>query len=222
MRTLASHEAYYQRWARTWEYQALLKARPVAGDADLGQQYADMVAPMVWSAASRPNFVADVQAMRRRVEENIPRPEVDRQVKLGPGGLRDIEFAVQLLQLVHGRPTAGCAPGSTLPALEQLTDNGYIGRMDSATLAESYVFLRNVEHRLQLQRLRRTHVVPTEPDALRWLARADGLPGRRAVQRGARPARPRGPPAAREAVLPAAARRGGAAARPTTPASTPG
>jgi glutamate-ammonia-ligase adenylyltransferase len=175
VRTLASHEAYYKRWARTWEYQALLKARPVAGDAELGQQYADMVAPMVWSAANRPNFVADVQAMRRRVEENIPRPELDRQVKLGPGGLRDIEFAVQLLQMVHGRTDGRIHSRSTLPALEQLTDNGYIGRMDSAALADSYVFLRNLEHRLQLQHLRRTHVVPTEPDALRWLAREMGF-----------------------------------------------
>src|SRR4051794_27641551 len=103
VRTLASHEAYYKRWARTWEYQALLKARPVAGDLDLGQQYEDMIAPMVWSAASRPGFVADVRAMRRRVVENIPKPEVEREVKLGPGGIRDIEFAVQLLQMVHGR-----------------------------------------------------------------------------------------------------------------------
>ena len=175
VRTLASHEAYYKRWARTWEYQALLKARPVAGDLDLGKQYADMIAPMVWAAASRPNFVADVQAMRRRVEENIPRPEVARQVKLGPGGIRDIEFAVQLLQMVHGRTDGRVHSRSTLPALEQLTDNGYIGRMDSSTLTDSYVFLRNLEHRLQLQRLRRTHIVPTDPDALRWLARAMGF-----------------------------------------------
>ena len=99
---------------------------------------------MVWSAASRPHFVTDVQAMRRRVEENIPKPEVERQVKLGPGGLRDIEFAVQLLQMVHGRTDGRVHSRSTLPALEQLTDNGYIGRMDASTLADSYVFLRNL------------------------------------------------------------------------------
>jgi glutamate-ammonia-ligase adenylyltransferase len=175
VRTLASHEAYYKRWARTWEYQALLKARYVAGDVELGRQYEDMIAPMVWSAASRNDFVADVRAMRRRVVENIPKPEVEREVKLGPGGIRDIEFAVQLLQMVHGRTDGRVHSRSTLPALEQLTDNGYIGRMDSSTLADSYVFLRNLEHRLQLQRLRRTHVVPTDPDALRWLARAMGF-----------------------------------------------
>src|SRR5690606_16893505 len=103
VRTLASHVTYYQRWAKTWEFQALLKARPVAGDLGLGQEYTEALQPLVWQAAERENFVADVQKMRRRVVENIPASEIDRQLKLGPGGLRDVEFAVQLLQLVHGR-----------------------------------------------------------------------------------------------------------------------
>ncbi len=72
VRTLASHAAYYQRWAHTWEFQALLKARPVAGDRDVGQGFVDITRPGVWSAAERESFVDDVQAMRRRVEENIP------------------------------------------------------------------------------------------------------------------------------------------------------
>ena len=103
VRTLASHRGYYERWAKTWEFQALLKARPVAGDLALGQEYVAMVAPMVWAAAERDGFVGDVQAMRRRVVEHIPAQEAERQLKLGSGGLRDVEFAVQLLQLVHGR-----------------------------------------------------------------------------------------------------------------------
>ncbi len=109
VRTLASHLAYYQRWAKTWEFQALLKARPVAGDLALGEEYTGALRPLVWKAAERENFVADVQEMRRRVVANIPAAEVDRQLKLGPGGLRDVEFAVQLLQLVHGRADASCA-----------------------------------------------------------------------------------------------------------------
>ncbi len=117
---MASHEAYYRRWAHTWEYQALLKARPLAGDVDLGRRYMSIVTPMVWAASSRPNFVADVQAMRRRVVESLPRAEVDREVKLGPGGLRDIEFAVQLLQLVHGRSDESIRQAATLPALAAL------------------------------------------------------------------------------------------------------
>ena len=103
VRTLEAHVAYYQRWARTWEFQALLKARPVAGDLALGQEYCEALAPMVWSAAERDDFVADVRAMRRRVEDHIRHDHADRELKLGRGGLRDVEFAVQLLQLVHGR-----------------------------------------------------------------------------------------------------------------------
>ena len=103
VRTLDGHVAYYKRWAKTWEFQALLKARPVAGDPELGKAYAEAVAPMVWTAAGRPDFVADVQAMRRRVEEHVRPDHADRELKLGRGGLRDVEFAVQLLQLVHGR-----------------------------------------------------------------------------------------------------------------------
>ena len=102
-RTLASHQGYYERWAKPWEFQALLKARPVAGDLALGRAYVDMVQPMVWSAAEREDFVAQTQAMRRRVIEHLPAKGAERQLKLGSGGLRDVEFAVQLLQLVHGR-----------------------------------------------------------------------------------------------------------------------
>src|ERR1700689_4922733 len=103
VRTLASHRAYYERWAKTWEFQALLKARPVAGDTSLGAEYMATAGPMVWESAQRENFVADVQAMRRRVLGSLPADLAGREIKLGPGGLRDIEFAVQLLQLVHGR-----------------------------------------------------------------------------------------------------------------------
>ena len=103
VRTPAGLAAYYKRWAHTWEFQALLKARPAAGDPGLGEQFLEITAPGVWSAAGRESFVDDVQAMRRRVEENIPERQRDRELKLGAGGLRDVEFAVQLLQLVHGR-----------------------------------------------------------------------------------------------------------------------
>ena len=182
VRTLASHEAYYRRWAHTWEYQALLKARPLAGDEELGRRYLSLVTPMVWAASSRPNFVVDVQAMRRRVVKSLPRTEADREVKLGPGGLRDIEFAVQLLQLVHGRTDESLREAATLPALAALGAGGYVGRVDAVALAAAYRFLRSVEHRLQLQRLRRTHVIPTEPFTLRWLARSLGFRDGRALE----------------------------------------
>ena len=174
VRTLDAHVAYYQRWAKTWEFQALLKARPAAGDAELGQAYIDALMPMVWTASEREDFVPEVQAMRRRVEELVPAGERVREIKLGTGGLRDVEFAVQLLQLVHGRIDESLHVASTVDALAALAAGGYIGRDDSANMTASYEFLRLLEHRLQLQRLKRTHMLPAADDdeALRWLARA--------------------------------------------------
>lgn len=174
VRTLESHVAYYQKWAKTWEFQALLKARPAVGDAELGRLYIDALMPMVWTACEREDFVPDVQAMRRRVESLVPAGVRDREIKLGTGGLRDVEFAVQLLQLVHGRTDDALHVASTVDALAALSAGGYIGRDDAANLTASYEFLRLLEHRLQLQRLKRTHMLPAPDDdeALRWLARA--------------------------------------------------
>jgi glutamate-ammonia-ligase adenylyltransferase len=115
--------------------------------------------------------------MRRRVEASLPRAEADRELKLGPGGLRDVEFAVQLLSLVHGRSDTSLRVAATLPALATLASGGYVGRADAAELAASYRFLRAAEHRLQLQRLRRTHTLPRDPAALRWLGRSLGMTG---------------------------------------------
>ncbi|ASR34403.1 bifunctional glutamine-synthetase adenylyltransferase/deadenyltransferase [Prauserella marina] len=177
VRTLEGHEAYYQKWARTWEFQALLKARPVAGDVELGNRYTELVAPMVWSASARENFVTDVQQMRRRVERHVPADIADRELKLGRGGLRDVEFAVQLLQLVHGRVDTAIRSASTIEALEELGAGGYVGRADAVELRVSYEFLRTLEHRLQLRGLLRTHLFPEFDDSaqLRWLARASGV-----------------------------------------------
>jgi glutamate-ammonia-ligase adenylyltransferase len=174
VRTLASHLAYYRKWARTWEFQALLKARPVAGDLALAREWLDALQPLIWRAAERPEAVDDVRAMRRRILDSIPRAELDREIKRGPGGLRDIEFAVQLLQLVHGRGDESLRSPSTLEALRQLVEGGYVARADGEALVEAYRFLRTVEHRLQLQRLRRTHTVPLDERALQWLANALG------------------------------------------------
>ncbi|MDN7120824.1 bifunctional [glutamine synthetase] adenylyltransferase/[glutamine synthetase]-adenylyl-L-tyrosine phosphorylase [Nocardioides sp. ChNu-153] len=173
-RTLASHEGYYERWASTWEFQALLKARPVAGDAALGAAYLEMAQTFVWRAAERDNFVTDVRAMRRRVLEHIPSKEAARQLKLGSGGLRDVEFAVQLLQLVHGRGDERIRSQATLSALAELTRGGYVGQEDGRALHEAYAFLRTLEHRMQLWQMRRTHVVPEDEADLRRLGRSMG------------------------------------------------
>ena len=174
VRTLDSHVAYYERWAKTWEFQALLKARAAIGDAELGAQYIAALTPMVWVACEREDFVPEVQAMRRRVEELVPASDRTRELKLGTGGLRDVEFAVQLLQLVHGRNDDSLHVAPTVDALAALAAGGYVGRDDAANLTASYEFLRLLEHRLQLQRLKRTHMLPEADDdeKLRWLARA--------------------------------------------------
>lgn len=177
VRTLDSHVTYYKRWAQTWEFQALLKARPMAGDMELGQQYVDAVGPMVWEASQRDSFVEDVQAMRRRVLDNVPEGVRSRELKLGYGGLRDVEFAVQLLQLVHGRIDATLRTRNTIDALEALSQGGYVGREDAKALIGAYEFLRLLEHRLQLQRFKRTHQLPEADDErrMRWLARSAGF-----------------------------------------------
>ncbi|MDO8148896.1 bifunctional [glutamine synthetase] adenylyltransferase/[glutamine synthetase]-adenylyl-L-tyrosine phosphorylase [Isoptericola sp. b515] len=177
VRTLASHVAYYERWAQTWEFQALLKARPVAGDAALGAAYREAVDPFVWAAANRDHFVEDAQAMRRRVEAHVPNAEADRQIKLGKGGLRDVEFTVQLLQLVHGRTDDAIHDGNTLAGLSALAAGGYVGREHALRMGACYRFLRSLEHRVQLFGLKRTHLLPTEDEDLRRLARSLGMRG---------------------------------------------
>lgn len=175
VRTLDSYLDYYHRWAQTWEYQALLKARPMAGDFDLGNEFVAAVSPLVWQASSRPNFVEDVQAMRERVTNLLPAKEADRELKLGRGGLRDVEFAVQLLQMVHGRTDELVRNPNTLLALEQLATWGYVGREDAGTLDAAYRFLRTLEHRIQLYRLRRTHIMPIDEADQRRLGRSMGF-----------------------------------------------
>ncbi|GAB3601929.1 bifunctional [glutamine synthetase] adenylyltransferase/[glutamine synthetase]-adenylyl-L-tyrosine phosphorylase [Microbacterium aureliae] len=175
VRTLESHLSYYDRWAKSWEFQALLKARPLAGDPQLGADYVRAVQPKVWTSAARENFVDSVQRMRERVTEHIPAEDVPYQLKLGPGGIRDIEFTVQLLQLVHGLSDDRIRQRGTLEALDALVAEGYIGRSEAAAFARHYRVLRLLEHRVQLRSLRRTHLMPARPEDRRVLARASGL-----------------------------------------------
>ncbi|WP_420362017.1 bifunctional [glutamine synthetase] adenylyltransferase/[glutamine synthetase]-adenylyl-L-tyrosine phosphorylase [Curtobacterium aetherium] len=175
VRTLESHVAYYERWAKGWEFQALLKARAIAGSVDLGERYVAAVAPFVWESSKRPGFVESVQRMRERVTAHIPDAQVDRQLKLGPGGLRDVEFTVQLLQLVHGRDDASVRVRSTLEAMDALAAAGYVGRPEAARFGPDYALLRVLEHHIQLRRLQRTHLMPSDEDELRVLARSTRL-----------------------------------------------
>ena len=172
VRSLGSMLAYYERWAKTWEFQALLKARAAAGDLALGEELVARTRSMVWESSGREDFVGSVQRMRERVTEHIDPDEVEAQLKLGPGGLRDIEFSVQLLQLVHGQYNERLHLAGTLPALRALVEGGYVAREDGERLAADYRLLRLFEHRLQLRELRRTAIMPRDEQGLRVLARA--------------------------------------------------
>ena len=175
VRTLAGLRTYYTTWARNWEFQAMLKARPMAGDPELAAGFTDVVSPLVWSAGGYEGFVAEAQAMRARVVSLIPPAETDREIKLSAGGLRDTEFSVQMLQLVHGRTDERLRVAATLPALRSLVDFGYVGRADGADLQAAYRFQRLLEHRLQLYGMRRTHLMPSDEPGLRRLARSVGM-----------------------------------------------
>lgn len=177
VRSLDAMRAYYDKWAKNWEFQAMLKARPMAGDLDLARGFCDIVGPKVWQAAEREHFLAETQAMRQRVVSLLPAGQADREIKLGAGGLRDVEFSVQLLQLVHGRADDRIRQRGTLAALDALVAHGYIGRADGAEMATAYRWQRTLEHRIQLTRLRRTHLLPDDEPGLRTLARGLGIRG---------------------------------------------
>ncbi|HEX2738489.1 MAG TPA: bifunctional glutamine-synthetase adenylyltransferase/deadenyltransferase, partial [Acidimicrobiia bacterium] len=162
-RSLDSYGAYYDRWAQTWEFQALLKARPVGGDANLADRFLALVAPHVWPDALDAAAVREVRAMKARAEaETRKKGLTERELKRGRGGIRDIEFAVQLLQLVHGRHDQSVRSRNTLEALGQLATAGYVEVSDATRLDRSYQFLRTVEHRLQLHDEQQTHTVPSD------------------------------------------------------------
>ena len=177
VRTVESYEAYWQRWAEPWERQALLKARPVAGDPELGAAWEESAARFLWGEPFGPDDLRYVRALKVRSETDGTRGDLDRDVKHGPGGIRDIEFAVQLLQLVHGRVDPELRARSTLTALEDLRRGGYVDPDDVAHLDDSYRFLRRVEHVVQLEDERQVHAVPADRDHRRRVARVLGFRG---------------------------------------------
>ncbi|HEV7861178.1 MAG TPA: bifunctional [glutamine synthetase] adenylyltransferase/[glutamine synthetase]-adenylyl-L-tyrosine phosphorylase [Acidimicrobiia bacterium] len=174
-RSLDAYRAYWDKWASTWEFQALIKARPVAGDAELGRAFIEAANPHVWPERLDPDAVREVRMMKARAEEEVSkRGLTEREIKKGRGGLRDIEFAVQLLQLVHGRHDRGIRSSNTLEALEQLGQAGYVDTTQVRTLDAAYRFLRTVEHRLQLADEAQVHALPSDTAGRTHLARVLG------------------------------------------------
>lgn len=162
VRTLDSYRAYYEKWGEAWEFQALLKARFAAGDRQLGERFLSMVGGFVWPSSISSDAIRLLRQLKTRSEEGADPDDIKR----APGGIRDVEFSVQLLQLVHGRADSELRPPGTLPAISALTAGGYVRQEDAEALADSYRFLRNVEHRLQLWQMAQTHRLPADREQL--------------------------------------------------------
>jgi len=175
-RNLDGYLTYWDRRADAWEFQALLKARPVAGSTALGREFATTAGWILWNRAFSADELAEIRSMKARAEAEASRDGLaGREIKRSPGGIRDVEFSVQLLQLVHGHHDPTIRNRSTLGALEELAAAGYVSSQDGAVLADSYRFLRTVEHRLQLVEEEQIHALPTDPAARRRLARVLGF-----------------------------------------------
>jgi glutamate-ammonia-ligase adenylyltransferase len=173
-RTLESYRAYWERWAETWELQALLKARPAAGDPHLGRRFVEAAEPFVFPETLGADAVREVRSMKARAEALAERTGHAVELKRGVGGIRDVEFAVQLLQLVHGRSDPGVRSPNTLDALAALAETGYVRPEDAAELGAAYRWLRDTEHRIQLYDLRQTHRLPDGDPARERLAKTMG------------------------------------------------
>jgi glutamate-ammonia-ligase adenylyltransferase len=180
VRSVEGYLEYYKRWAKPWEFQALIKARACAGNKELGDALVEQTRPLVYSTEISSERIADIRKTKARVEEHAQRSarrgSSDRDdVKLGPGGIRDIEFSVQLLQLVHGGTDDSVRSPTTLIALQALVEGGYVADDDGAAMSVAYQWLRNVEHRLQLWQERQVHHLPGDEDQLSRLAHTMGF-----------------------------------------------
>jgi len=175
-RSLHAMLEYYERHAATWELQALLKARPVAGPPAGTARFVEAITALAYPAVLPTSAIDEVRASKSRIEEHVRAlGKEGREVKRGRGGIRDVEFAVQLLQLVHGRRDPRLRQPNTLRALAALAEEGYVAQLDAESLADSYRFLRRLEHRLQMVRDLQTHELPTDRRMLVSLARSMGL-----------------------------------------------
>ncbi len=172
---------YCDGWAATWEHAAWMKARPVAGDLRFGWDVIRSLAPMLYRSAMDYAGVEGIKLMKKRIEREVERRGGDFDVKLGQGGIRDVEFVVQALQLLHGGRIPQVRGRSTQKALTSLAECGVLKREQAEGLLASYRFLRRVENRLQMREERQTHRVPGQEEARERLARSLGFAGPDAV-----------------------------------------
>src|SRR5438093_5564121 len=175
-RSLSSYENYYALWGQTWERMMLSKARRVAGDAALASEFIEMIQPFRYPRSLAERSVREVAEMKQRTENEVVKAgEIDRNVKLGRGGIREIEFIAQTLQLLNAGRIPFLQNPQTLPTLEKLVQYKLLPATEAKKLAEAYCFLRDVEHRLQMENNLQTHTIPTERKARERLAALMGF-----------------------------------------------
>ena len=175
--TTRGYLAYLQKTARLWEKQALLRARVIAGSEALGNDFLASAAPYLF-AADPETIRNDVHAMKQRTEAWLRQSGHDwGEVKLGEGSIRDVEFVVQYLQMAHGADHPELRCGNTLDALRCLVEGGFLPQDDYRVLADGYIFLRTLEHYLQILDYQQTHTLPANPAELRYLAHRLGFTG---------------------------------------------
>jgi len=173
--SLAAAESYYETFGRTWERQALLRARPAAGDLDLGARFLRTVEPFVFPRSSGPRTLDEVRSLRQQFVDSTRHPGWN--VKLGQGGIRDVELVAQALQLLYAGKRPDLRERATLPALHKLGLAGLLTAQEVRTLSDAYHLWRAVEHRIQLEQGAQTHELPVEPAGRDRLARRLGLAG---------------------------------------------
>ena len=167
--------AYYDTWARSWERQALLKARPCAGDLALGSRFLAGLGPVIYAQAPDPGVLDAIREMKDRIDADLARRrQITSHLKLGRGGIREIEFTVQALQMMFGGAEPWIQGANTLMAMHRVADKGLLSVQEHGALSAAYTFLRDVEHRLQIQRNLQRSVLPGAARDMRILARAMG------------------------------------------------
>ncbi|AMV38922.1 bifunctional [glutamate--ammonia ligase]-adenylyl-L-tyrosine phosphorylase/[glutamate--ammonia-ligase] adenylyltransferase [Planctomyces sp. SH-PL62] len=162
---------YYVTRGRTWERQALIKCRPIAGDPDLGRSFIEAVTPFVYRRYLSASEISEIKSLKRRIEQRtVSAGRAEVEVKTGRGGIRDVEFVVQFLQLLHGGEHPVVRSTNTLEALDRLEQVGSLTAEERSVMDDTYRFLRQVEHRLQILFDRQTHEMPRDLEELRTLA----------------------------------------------------
>lgn len=173
--SLGGYETYYESWGQTWERSALIKARPVAGDETLGREFVERITPFVYRKYLDYSAIAEIRDMKQKINKDVDlKGRTHRDVKLGYGGIREIEFVIQALQLIYAGRDRSLREKSALKALHRLSQKGLITYEEHAVLSKAYVFLRMVEHRIQIADDLQTQTIPSEERELCSLARRAG------------------------------------------------